>query len=203
MTDRGGERPARRRRRRRARRWRLVLAAGALVAIGLALGFVYVDRSGVVERLRYPLRYDDLVRQQARRFDLDPALLAAVIYEESRFQPSARSQDGAIGLMQLLPITGETIARWTGGKDFRVDDLYDPDVNVRYGAWYLHYLLARYKDERLALAAYHAGAANVDRWIRDGDGIAFPDTLAYVNGVQAAKRVYRRTYGDRLKLTTS
>jgi soluble lytic murein transglycosylase len=100
--------------------------------------------------------------------------------------------------MQLMPATGETIARWTGGKGFRVDDLYDPSLNVRYGAWYLRYLLDRYEDERLALAAYHAGTTRVDEWRRDGKGIAFADTRAYVEGVGDSKRAYRRLYGAQL-----
>jgi soluble lytic murein transglycosylase len=162
---------------------------------------VYVDRSGLVDRLQYPLRYESLVRLQARRFDLDPALVAAVIYQESRFRADARSDAGAIGLMQVLPSTGETIARWTGGKSFRVDDLYDPAINIRYGTWYLHHLFERYNDETRALAAYHAGETNVDAWIRDGKGIAFSDTRSYVESVQDAKAAYRRAYGNRLSLT--
>jgi soluble lytic murein transglycosylase len=180
------------------RRWKLALAATAVAAVGIALGFVFADRSGFVDRLQYPLRYDALVREQAQRFDLDPALVAAVIYQESRFRPNARSDAGAIGLMQVLPDTGETIARWTGGKSFRVDDLYDPAVNVRYGSWFLHHLFEKYGDETRALAAYHAGETNVDGWIREGNGIAFADTRDYVRRVQDAKRAYRRAYGDRL-----
>jgi soluble lytic murein transglycosylase len=180
------------------RRSKVGLAAIALAAVGIALGFVYVGRSDFVDRLQYPLHYETLVRAQSRRFELDPALVAAVIYQESRFRPEARSDAGAIGLMQVLPTTGETIARWTGGKSFTVDDLYDPAVNVRYGTWYLHRLLERYDNEMLALAAYHAGEANVDAWIRDGKGIAFADTRDYVERVRAAKRAYRRAYGNRL-----
>ena len=182
------------------RRWKVGLAAIGLVAVGIALGFVYVGRSGFVDRLQYPLHYETLVRAQAKRFDLDPALVAAVIYQESRFRPDARSNAGAIGLMQVLPTTGETIARWTGAETFTVDDLYDPTVNIRYGTWYLHRLLERYQDETLALAAYHAGEANVDAWIRDGKGIAFADTRDYVERVREAKRAYRRAYGDRLRV---
>jgi soluble lytic murein transglycosylase len=177
---------------------KLLLVAATLAVVGIVLAVVLVDRSGIVDRLQYPLRYEALVRAQARRFDLDPALVAAVIYQESRFRPDAHSGAGAIGLMQVLPITGRTIARWTGGTSFQVDDLYDPAVNIRYGTWYLHYLLDKYDNETLALAAYHAGETNVDRWIRDGGGIAFPDTRDYVKRVQEAKRAYRRTYGGRL-----
>ena len=100
----------------------------------------------------------------AKNYRLDPALLAAVIYQESKFDAQARSDRGAIGLMQLLPDTAKGIAERTGGSRFRVDDLYDPEINVRYGAWYLRHLLDKYGSERIALAAYNAGQANVDGW---------------------------------------
>src|SRR5205085_5826335 len=106
---------------------------------------------------------------------------------------------GAIGLMQLLPRTAKGIALRTGGSRFRVLDLYDPEINVRYGAWYLRHLLDRYgDDERLALAAYNAGQKNVDRWLRKGQGVAFPETRSYVKRIEHLKHVYRDAYGPRL-----
>ena len=117
-------------------------------------------------RIRYPLRYEQIVRAHARNYRLDPALLAAVIYTESKFDANARSDAGAVGLMQLLPETAKGIALRTGGARFVLSDLDDPEINVRYGSWYLRHLLDRYRDERTALAAYHAGQANVDRWRR-------------------------------------
>jgi soluble lytic murein transglycosylase len=100
--------------------------------------------------------------------------------------------------MQLLPSTALAIAERTGGTRFRVDDLVDPEINVRYGAWYLRHLLDKYGDEQLALAAYNAGQTNVDAWIREGKGIEFPETRAYVARVDELKEIYRDTYGDRL-----
>ncbi len=150
---------------------------------------------------RYPLRYDAIVRAHARNYRLDPALLAAVIYQESRFRPDARSVSGAIGLMQLLPDTARGIAIRTGGTAFRTADLYVPELNVRYGSWYLRHLLDRYDDEPTALAAYNAGQDNVDRWRREGVGIQFAETRAYVERVEKLKVVYRRTYARRLGLS--
>ena len=98
------------------------------------------------ERLRYPLHYSAIVRERARAEGLDPALLAAVIYQESKFRPDARSSSGAIGLMQLTPSTAEGIALRTGGTAFHVSDLTDPAINIRYGTWYLHDLFAKYGD---------------------------------------------------------
>jgi soluble lytic murein transglycosylase len=108
------------------------------------------------------------------------------------------SSSGAIGLMQLLPDTAKGIALHTGGSKFRVQDLYDPEINVRYGAWYLRHLLDKYGDEQDALAAYNAGQENVDRWRRAGKGIQFAETRAYVKRVEELKRIYRQAYGSEL-----
>jgi soluble lytic murein transglycosylase len=151
-------------------------------------------------RIWYPLRYSTIVRGHARNYNLNPALLAAVIDEESKFRADAKSSAGAIGLMQLLPATAKGIAIHTGGSKFVVSDLYNPEINVRYGAWYLHHLLQKYGDERLALAAYNAGQQNVDSWRAEGKGIQFPETSAYVDKVERLKGIYRRTYPRELGL---
>ena len=118
-----------------------------------------------------------------------------MIYTESKFDANAESTAGAIGLMQLLPDTAKGIAIRTGGKRFVVSDLYVPELNVRYGAWYLRHLLDRYGDERTALAAYNAGQANVDRWKAAGVGIQFRETRYYVDKVERLKKVYASAYG--------
>ena len=135
------------------------------------------------------------MRGHARNYHLDPALLAAVIDQESKFHADATSSTGAIGLMQLQPDTAKGIAVRTGGSRFRVSDLYDPEINIRYGAWYLRHLLDKYGDERTALAAYNAGQRNVDTWLREQVGIQFPETRAYVDRVERLERIYRRAYG--------
>lgn len=180
---------------------RLVLAALLLAAIG-GIVFVAVDRSKPdwYQRLRYPLEYEQLVRRTARAYDVEPALVAAVIYTESRFEPSAVSEAGAIGLMQLLPETGEWIAATTGRKRFRVRDLFDPKINVRFGSYYLGELLEKYRGNvRIALAAYHAGQTNADRWLAKDGEIEFPETRQYVENVLEARAVYREVYGSELR----
>jgi soluble lytic murein transglycosylase len=174
--------------------------AAAVLAVGLLATFAVVQQTkpGWWERLWYPLRYEQIVRGHARNYDLDPALLAAVIYQESKFRSDARSDSGAIGLMQLLPDTAKGIALHTGGSAFRVDDLYNPEINVRYGAWYLRHLMDKYGDERTALAAYNAGQDNVDHWRREGRGIVFAETRAYVARVEDLKKIYRDAYGPEL-----
>ncbi len=174
-----------------------------LVAISVALLAFAGVAAWVVEaepdwylRTRYPLEYEHIVTAHARNYDLPPALLAAVIYAESRFDPNARSEAGAVGLMQLLPDTAKGIALRTGGARFVVSDLRDPEINVRYGSWYLDHLRERYDgDLRLALAAYHAGQGNVDRWLDEDRGIAFPETRAYVDEVERVRQMYARAYG--------
>jgi soluble lytic murein transglycosylase len=170
-----------------------------LVAI-LAGAFAYVDetRPPWFERIRYPLRYSQFVRVHAREHGLSPALLAAVIYQESKFNPDAKSSSGAIGLMQLTPSTAHGIAIRTGGADFHTSDLYNAEINIRYGAWYLHDLFVKYHQERLVLAAYNAGQGNVDRWLREGEPIQFPETVAYVQRVEHLQRIYARAWHSKL-----
>ena len=123
---------------------RLLAAGLAAVAVGAAFLTLQEARPAWWERLWHPLRYEAIIRGHARNYRLPPELLAAVIYQESKFRADARSESGAIGLMQLLPATAKGIALHTGGRRFRVDDLYDPEINVRYGAWYLRHLLDKY-----------------------------------------------------------
>jgi soluble lytic murein transglycosylase len=178
---------------------RRLLSVTILLSVVAAAGwYVFETSPPWYERLRYPLRYEAIVRAHARNYDLDPALLAAVIYTESKFDAAARSESGAVGLMQLTPETAKGIAIRTGGTAFRVDDLLDPELNVRYGSWYLRHLFQKYGDERLVLAAYNAGQGNVDEWRAAGDGIRFPETRAYVDRVEKLQRVYRDAYGSEL-----
>jgi soluble lytic murein transglycosylase len=172
------------------------LAASTLLIVAVAASFTYL-RAGEpawFQRLRYPLRYEQIVRGHARNYQLDPALLAAVIYQESRFRVDAKSSSGAIGLMQLRPETAKGIAIRTGGSRFQTSDLYNPEINVRYGSWYLRHLLNKYDDEKLALAAYNAGQSNVDRWRAEGKEIEFSETRAYVDRVEELKEIYRSAY---------
>jgi peptidoglycan lytic transglycosylase len=163
--------------------------------------FVYLQRTEPpwYARLWYPLHYSSIVRGHAAHYHLDPALLAAVIETESKFDTTARSSAGAVGLMQLTPSTAKGIAQYTGGSRFRVSDLTNPEINVRYGAWYLRHLLDRYHEsERLALAAYNAGEENVDRWESKHEGIQFVETRDYVSKVERLKKIYRRAYASQL-----
>lgn len=178
---------------------RRLLALGLVVAaIAGAVGALHVTTPAWWDRLWHPLSYVSIIRGHAANYRLDPALLAAVIYQESRFDPHARSSQGAIGLMQLVPATAKGIALRTGGARFRVEDLDDPEINIRYGAWYLRHLLDKYQDEELALAAYNAGQRNVDRWLEQGLPIQFAETRHFVARVEELQETYRSAYGDDL-----
>jgi soluble lytic murein transglycosylase len=171
----------------------LVVLAGCGVAL-----YVIVSQPQWFERLRYPLHYSEYVRVHARENKLDPALLAAVIYQESKFDASAESSSGAIGLMQLTPATAKGIAIRTGGSRFQTSDLLNPEINIRYGAWYLANLFRKYGNERLVLAAYNAGQGNVDKWRAAGQPIEFSETRAYVTRVEHLKQVYRTAWHSAL-----
>ena len=173
-----------------------VLVLAALVA---GVG-VYITKTSPpwYERIRYPLRYSEYVRVHAREHRLDPALLAAVIYQESKFRSDAKSSSGAIGLMQVTPATAEGIAIRTHGSAFHTSDLYDPDINIRYGSWYLANLFTKYGSERLVLAAYNAGQGNVDKWRANGQPIQFSETRAYVARVEHLRSIYREAWGSDL-----
>ena len=196
--------------RRRAVRRRRVLAllgVGALTVFAVAV--VEPVFHHAVKEVVLPLRHEDIIRQQAHEKHLDPALVAAVIYTESRFRDQT-SHAGAKGLMQLTPDTAKFVERLSGGSTFQVSDLSTPQVNIAYGTYYLRYLLDRYGDnEALALAAYNGGEGNVDRWVdaarRQGkalsiDAIPFGETRAYVRAVQRAKGQYRDNYSRELGL---
>jgi soluble lytic murein transglycosylase len=178
----------------------LTLIAIAVLGVAAVAAWVVVTEPDLYLRARYPLEYEDVLRGHARNYDLDPALLAAVVYVESRFDPNAESAAGAIGLMQLLPETAKGIALRTGGDRFVVADLRNPELNVRYGSWYLDHLRDRYRVTRLVLAAYHAGQGNVDRWRADGVDIAFPETRSYVAEVMRVRDVYADAYPSELGL---
>ena len=173
-----------------------VVALGAMVAA--AAGYVLKTSPPWYERIRYPLSYSQYIRVHAKEHKLDPALMAAVIYQESKFRTSVESTSGAIGLMQLTPSTARGIAIRTGGDAFRTSDLYNAEINIRYGAWYLAHLFAKYRNERLVLAAYNAGQGNVDKWIAHNESIQFPETRAYVSRVERLKRVYAKAWHSQL-----
>ena len=209
VTTRARPRSAKARRRLLVRRVAWLLAA--VVVIGGVVAAVVAPRvDKAVQEVVLPLRHEDIIRQQAADKGLDPALIAGVIYTESRFRDQT-SHAGAKGLMQILPSTAHDIARKSGGTAFVQGDLANPQVNISYGSFYLRYLLERYGgNEVLAIAAYNAGEGRVDQWIFDarhkGEAfdrarhIPFPETRHYVQQVLDVRTRYREEYGRELGL---
>jgi soluble lytic murein transglycosylase len=178
---------------------RILLGTAVLVAAAVAaVAYLHETKPPSYARVVYPLEYEHIIRSHARNYRLEPELIAAVIYQESKFNPRARSSSGAVGLMQLRPDTAHGIAARTGGAAFRTEDLLDPEINVRYGSWYLDHLRDRYGDTRLVLAAYHAGQGNVDDWLERGGEIEFPQTREYVDEVTRLRGVYAKAYDAEL-----
>jgi soluble lytic murein transglycosylase len=190
--------------RRNALRRRRFLALGAVAAligvfvVALAVSGAFDD---ALKELTLPLRHEDVIRQQAEEKGVDAALIAAVIYSESKFSDQTSSA-GARGLMQITPEAAEFIEKQSGGSTFELSDLSDPELNIRYGTFLLRELLDRYDgDEAAALAAYNAGPGNADQWGEAEltvEEIPFPETRAYVEEVLEKRDEYRREYATEL-----
>jgi soluble lytic murein transglycosylase len=209
MNVRAAPRPRTRRRRGTSARRRVLLLIGVAGLAVAAVAVVVPMLHRAVREVTLPLRHEDIIRQQAREKRLDPALVAGVIFAESKFRDQT-SATGAKGLMQIQPETAKFIARRSGGAAFEIADLGTPQINIQYGTYYLRYLLDRYGENVvLAVAAYNGGETNVDRWIAESgrrgkafkiNDIPFPETRAYVNRVLDAERDYRREYRSELGL---
>lgn len=184
-----------------------LLTLGAII-VGAVLLLPLARR--VIEHFELPLQYAAIIRQQAAEKHVDPALIAAVIYAETRFRPRT-STTGAEGLMQIEPPTAEFLAHRSGGYAFNVSDLGTPQVNIAYGTYYLRFLLNQYGGSKvLALAAYNGGETNVDTWLASVRAhhqrftiadIPIAQTRAYVGEVLSKQRAYRAHYPRQLGYT--
>jgi soluble lytic murein transglycosylase len=141
----------------------------------------------------YPLPYSTAIDRWASEYSLDPYLIAGLIRAESHFRSDAVSPAGAIGLMQIMPETGAWIAQAIGIEGYSRQELYDSEVNIRLGIWYLSYLVDRFGDIDTALMAYNAGPGNAERWRSSDDGV-FAETKQYLQRVKKGERVYRLLY---------
>ncbi|MCG0239878.1 MAG: lytic transglycosylase domain-containing protein [Firmicutes bacterium] len=157
----------------------------------------------------YPFPYRDEVFQAAARYGVSPYLVAAVIRQESHWQPGVVSRQGARGLMQVMPETGRWAATQMGLGPLDPDRLFDPAVNIEVGTWYLGFLMQKFDGNwAAALAAYNGGSRHVEEWLRQGrwtggadrlHEIPFPETRTFVRRVLRDYRRYRLLYGDWLR----
>jgi soluble lytic murein transglycosylase len=188
---------------RKLRRRRLIALGSVAALIGVFAGALVASGTfdHALKELTLPLRHEDVIRQQADEKGVDAALIAAVIYSESKFSDQTSSA-GARGLMQITPEAADTIARNSEATTFELKDLGDPEINIRYGTFLLRELLERYEgDEAAALAGYNAGPGNADEWGGADltvEAIPFPETRAYVEEVLEKRDEYRSEYPSEL-----
>jgi soluble lytic murein transglycosylase len=163
------------------------------------------DIPGEILQVIFPLAYWDSIRKYSATRDLDPYLVAALIGQESTFDPAAKSVANAWGLMQLVPSTGRRLARSVGVRNFTTARLTDPEINIRLGTLYFSQLVSRFGGTYYALASYNAGESRVVRWKEERPGfdedefiddIPFPETQNYVKRVLGTAEDYRRLYSD-------
>lgn len=190
-------------RRKQAKRRRRIALGTAAILVGLTIGILVVGGTfdKAIKELTLPLRHEDIIRQQSAEKGVDASLIAAVIYSESKFADQTSSA-GARGLMQITPEAANEIERLSGGTSFRLNDLSDPEINIRYGTFLLRELLERFDgDEAAALAAYNAGPSHAEKWGGSSltvEAIPFPETRAYVEEVLDKRHAYRDEYAREL-----
>jgi soluble lytic murein transglycosylase len=190
----------------RSQRSRRALVIGGTLLVGALAVFLLVNSDRfqrLLDEVTLPLRHEDIIRQQAAEKGVPPDLIAAVIYSESRFRDQT-SKAGARGLMQITPATAKLIEKLSGGQTFKFEDLSDPDINIRYGTFFLRYLIEKFGgNDVAALAAYNAGENNVVAWGGSNlrlDDIPFPETRGYVEDVLDKRGEYARHYRHELGL---
>lgn len=175
-----------------------------IVALLLAVFLAVFTRTPQFGRLYYPYRYREIIETHAARNNVDPLLVAAVIRVESKFNPEAVSRKGAIGLMQIMPSTAEWIAGQLGVSDFSEEMLFDADLNIRFGSWYLSNLSDEF-DGRLevVIASYNGGRGHVKLWLEQGtwsgdyedsSQIPFSETRNFLFRVWRAYQSYTQLY---------
>lgn len=151
----------------------------------------------------YPIKYENIVNDSAKRYNIEPELIYAVIKSESGFDANAKSSAGALGLMQITPDTFDWLQTYTKEEFMGTNELFNPQVNIRYGTLFLSMLRGKYDSEELVLCAYNAGMTAVDRWLRDerisnfGQGLKFipyNETKDYVMKIKTSKRIYKSLY---------
>ena len=181
----------------------MLLAVLAVAAAGAYFSYSFFMKQA------YPLKYRDIIETQAEKYSIDPAFLYGMIRTESNFNPDAESSAGARGLMQIMPATFDWLQTHKGTEPkLDASALYDPQVNVEYGVYFLSILWEEYDDETVILSAYNAGMGNVDQWLSEeehsSDGVTLHDipygeTEQYVKNVLESQEMYRRLYGEEFK----
>ncbi len=156
-----------------------------------------------VEKYAFPYKYKDVVDEYSKEYNLNPLFVLSIIKAESKFNPDAHSHKGAYGLMQITEDTGKWIADQMGIQNFSGDMLYDENLNIKMGCWYLNNLYQEFGDRDLVISAYNAGRGNVQKWLKDHNyskngkdihNIPFPETENYVKKVNIYYKIYKYLY---------
>ena len=172
----------------------IILAAGLII---LTLGFI---AQSAMTKYLYPIRYEQYVEKYSQEYNVPENLIYAVIRTESSFKSDAVSNVGAVGLTQIMPDAFEWINNKLG-EDKAFESLYNEETSIRYGAFLLGYLLDEFENPEAALAAYHAGRGNVNKWLNDKayskdgihlDTIPISDTAHYVRKVMRSVNIYNK-----------
>jgi len=172
------------------------------VAVIAALVAAYFYLPSILGDSTFPLKYPESIKKWSKEYNEDPFLVAGILMLESGFNPQAQSPVGALGMAQIMPATGKTIAKGVGKTDFTTADLYDPEIAIQFCTWHIHVLKEKYGgNEVAALAAYNAGGGNADKWLRMGL-LQDPSTNSYAKKVLDFKAVYHKLYQDKLELTS-
>jgi soluble lytic murein transglycosylase len=177
------------------------LIISLILVVVVVAGYLYIPC--YLSDSVFPLHYEDTIKKWCKEYNEDPFLVAAIIMQESGFKPRAKSYAGAMGIMQIMPTTGMSIAKGIGIPNYTTDMLYNPEIAIQMGTWHIHVLKEKYNgDIPAALAAYNAGTGNADKWIRMGilNDLPYGETRKYVANVQEYMRVYHKLYRDRLEL---
>lgn len=172
-----------------------------IVAIVLLVVAIFIYLPSILGDTIYPLKYENYIAKYSTEYGVDPALVAAVIMQESRFNPKAVSYAGAQGLMQFMPGTASTMAREVGKTNY---DIFDAETSVQFGAAHIRDLLLKYNGNiDAALAGYNAGTGNADRWLTAGimDNVPFTETRNYIKNVKNYQKIYTTLYPDQLGIT--
>lgn len=185
------------------RKIKVLFIAFLLLCVG---GYVGIQSDWFQKKMIYPYPYRELITEYASVRNLDSSLVAGVILSESNFKLQAQSHKGAMGLMQLMPDTANWIAEQIGDEEFALTDLHDPEINIRFGTWYLASLNKEFHgNEVLLLAAYNAGRGNVRGWMKeyswdmsfvDIKQIPYKETREYVAKVLKSKQHYQKLYEE-------
>lgn len=194
------------------KKWLIAIISIIVVSICIMFGVKYIKSRPIKEedlKKIYPITYSDTIISKSKKYSLDPYLVFSLIKAESSYNKDAESTQDAKGLMQITPTTAEWIAEKMGNEEYKEEYLFDVDVNVEMGCWYLDNLRTEFGEHKeVILAAYNAGRGNVQKWLHDGrysdDGdtlkeIPFSETKAYVEKIAEYEKMYTQLYKEQFE----